>query len=137
MSILLAVSLLGLARAAEPAVRHQNEMEWKVSGTLPQGLATHDYHLVYEDPGTHGIVTLVRFSKGYSLPAHGHSHDEVILVLKGKLEIALPGKTSSIGPGEYATIPAGTPHALKVLGWSGCELLVHVTGPIDFKPASL
>jgi quercetin dioxygenase-like cupin family protein len=137
MSILLAAALLTSVHAAEPVVRHLSEMEWKVSGTLPQGLATHDYHLIYEDPATHGIVTLVRFSKGYALPAHSHTRDEVILVLKGKLEILLAGKTKTIGPGEYATIPGGTAHALKVLGWSGCELLVHVSGPIDFKPAAL
>lgn len=137
MSILLVAALLSSVRAAEPAVRHLSEMEWNVSGTLPQGLATHDYHLIYEDPATRGIITLVRFSKGYTLPAHSHTRDEVLVVLKGKLEIAFSGKTTAIGPGEYATIPAGTPHALKVLGWSGCELLVHVAGPIDFKPAAL
>lgn len=117
-------------------MRQPKDIDWKVSGTLPQGLATHDYHLVYEDPITRGIQTFVRFSKGYTLPLHQHSHDETIIVLKGKLAITMDGKTATLGSGAYAVIPAGTPHLLRVEGWSGCELIVSFSGPMDFKPAA-
>lgn len=133
-----ALALAWLAAAAfavSPIVKQPTEIDWKVSGTLPQGTATHDYHLIHEDPASRGIVALVRFSKGYDLPAHAHSKDETILVLKGKLELTMEGKTSVLGPGAYAVVPADMPHALKVQGWSGCEFVITVAGPVDFKPA--
>ena len=131
----LAALLLASSWAGEPQIRQPQDIEWKVSGTMPQGLATHDYHLIYEDPATHGILTFVRFSKGYVLAAHSHSHDESIIILKGKLEISFGGKTSTLGPGGYAVVAAGTAHALKTSGWSGCEFVASFSGPIDFKSA--
>lgn len=135
MTALLLLVLAVPAFSAEAVVRRPGDIEWKVSGTLPQGVATHDYHLLYEDPATHGIQTFVRFSKGYALPAHQHSHDETLVVLKGKLELTIGGKTETLGPGAYAVVPAGTPHAMKTGGWGGCEMMVVFGGPMDFKSA--
>ena len=137
------ITLLGLAlalavpsHAAELTLKQPSEIDWKVSGTLPQGVATHDYSLVYEDAATHGIQTLVRFSKGYELPPHTHTKDETLIVLKGKLAITVDGKKTVLGPGGYAVIPGGLAHALKVEGWSGCEMVVTFSGPMDLKPAA-
>jgi quercetin dioxygenase-like cupin family protein len=136
MILSLALALALPSFAADVVVKQPHEIDWKVSGTLPQGLATHDYSLIYEDSATHGIQTLVRFSKGYALPPHQHSADETIVVLKGKLAVTVSGKTTVLGPGAYAVIPSGTPHSLKVEGWSGCEMAISFSGPMDFKPAS-
>jgi quercetin dioxygenase-like cupin family protein len=132
LPLLAALSLT--THAVELTLKQPADLEWKVSGTLPQGVATHDYSLVYEDPATHGITTLVRFSKGYELPPHIHTHDETLIVLKGKLSVTIEGKTTTLGPGGYAVIPAGLVHAFKAGGWSGCEMVVSFAGPMDFKP---
>lgn len=134
LPLLLALSLP--SSAVELALKQPADIEWKVSGTLPQGIATHDYGLLYEDPATHGITTLVRFSKGYELPPHAHTHDETLVVLKGKLTVTIDGKETTLGPGGYAVIPAGLVHAFKTAGWSGCELVVTFAGPMDFKPGA-
>jgi quercetin dioxygenase-like cupin family protein len=134
MKILLALAVA--ACAAEAIVKTPSEIDYKVSGTLPQGAATHDYHLMYEEPKTHGIQTLVRFSKGYELASHTHTADETIVVLKGKLAVTVGGKTTTLGPGSYSVIPGGSVHALKAQGWGGCELVVTFSGPLDFKPAA-
>jgi quercetin dioxygenase-like cupin family protein len=134
---LAALGCLALsAVAADVVLKTPGEIDWKVSGTLPQGAATHDYHLIYEEPKTHGIQTFVRFSKGYELSAHQHTHDETIVVLKGKLAVTTGGKTTTLGPGSYAVLPAGTAHALKVQGWASCEMLITFAGPMDLKPAA-
>lgn len=106
------------------------DIDWKVSGSLPPGA---EYHLIYENPETHGIQLLVRLPKGYALPPHTHSHDETIYVLSGRLELESQGRKASLGPGDYAVFPAGTPHAFKAAGWKGCEMLVLVSGPYDVK----
>ena len=86
---------------AAQVVKQHDELDWKVSGSLPAGIATHDYHLIHEDKATRGITTLVRFSAGYVLPPHTHTPDEILVVLKGKLAVEMGGKTSVLKPGGY------------------------------------
>lgn len=114
-------------------VKSQDEIDWKVSGTLPSGTATHEYHLIYEDKTTHGVQTLVRFSRGFVLPGHAHTHDEALVILKGRLELEIEGRKTVLRRGSYAMIPGGTPHALRALGWRGCEMMISFSGPVDFK----
>lgn len=130
------VALLGswaLAQsAAAPVVKQASAVDWKASGSLPPGA---EYHLVYEDPKTHAVQTLVRFPKGYSLPPHSHSTDETILVLKGKLALEISGKTETLSVGGYASLPAGTIFSIKTAGFGGVEFLASFNGPFDMKPA--
>lgn len=113
-------------RVAHPAA----EIDWKASGSLPPGA---EYHLVREDPITHGVQILVRFPAGYSLPEHAHASDETLVVLKGKLLVTEGGTSTTLGPGSYALFPAGRAHALAAKGWNGCELLVSMAGAFDIK----
>ena len=126
---LLALPLL--AQSVAPVVARvvpDADITYMVSGSLPPGA---EFHLVYEDPQTHAVQLLVRFPSGYELPGHSHSHDETIVVRKGKLQVTLDGKDVVLGPGGYAVFPAGTTHALKSKG--KCELFVAVNGPYDVK----
>ena len=41
---------------------------------------------------------------------HSHDHDELFLILSGKLDIEMRGSTETLGPGELIVIPAGTEH---------------------------
>ncbi len=116
--------------AALPVVKSASQIDWKASGSLPPGA---EYHLIWEDPKTHAVQTLVRMPKGYSLPKHAHTADETILVLRGKLVLDFAGKTETVAAGGYATIPAGTEFALKAAGFGGVEFLAAFNGPFDMK----
>ena len=118
--------------AAAPVVKTASQVDWKASGSLPPG---GEYHLIYEDPKTHAVQTLVRFPKGYGLSAHSHSADETILVLKGKLVIEVAGRTETLTAGGYAVMPAGTTFALKAAGFGGADFLAAFNGPYDTKSA--
>ena len=118
--------------AAAPVVKPASKIDWKASGSLPPGA---EYHLIYEDPKTHAVQTLVRFPKGYGLPEHSHSADETILVLKGKLVIEFAGKSETLTPGGYAVFPAGTVFSLKAAGFGGADFLAAFNGPFDMKGA--
>ena len=125
------LAALGWAQgAAVPVVKTSPKINWKASGSLPPGA---EYHLIYEDPKTHAVQTLVRFPKGYELPAHSHSADETILVLRGKLVIELAGKSETLTAGGYAVIPAGTSFSLKAAGFGGTNFLAAFNGPFDMK----
>ncbi|MBI4678234.1 MAG: cupin domain-containing protein [Elusimicrobia bacterium] len=102
--------------------------DWKTSGTLPPGA---EYHLLYEEPKTHAVQLMARFKARYSLPLHHHSHDETIVVVRGRLGITANDKEDVLGPGSYARIPAKTRHALRAAGLGRTEFLVLMTGPYD------
>lgn len=49
---------------------------------------------------------------GYRTPLHVHHEtDETFLVVQGQLTVFVNGQTQVLGPGDYAFIPRGTPHA--------------------------
>lgn len=111
-----------------PTVVLPRDMEWKAPGSLPPGV---EFHAVYENKQTRAIQTLVRFAKGLVLPPHSHSHDETIIVVKGKLGVELNGQETTLIPGAYAFLPAGTVHSLRTKGWGSCEFMFSLSGPFD------
>jgi len=125
------LAILGWAQgAAVSVVKPSSKIDWKASGSLPPGA---EYHLIYEDPKTHAVQTLVRFPKGYGLPPHSHTADETILVLKGKLAIDIAGSGETLTAGGYAVIPAGTVFSLNTAGFRAAEFLAAFNGPFDMK----
>lgn len=106
------------------------EIDWKASGSMPPGT---EYHLIYEDAQTHAVQTLVRLPADYAMPSHFHTHDETIVVVKGKLAFEKDGHSTVLLPGAYAVVPAGAPHSLKTKGWGPCEMIVSLNGPFDVK----
>ncbi|MBI3288459.1 MAG: cupin domain-containing protein [Elusimicrobia bacterium] len=131
LASIAALGILSWAQdTAAPVVKNGGEIDWKASGSLPPGA---EYHLIYEDKATHAVQTLVRLPKGYELPRHSHSHDETILVIKGKLILDFGGKSQTIAPGGYAVIPAGTLFTLKAAGFGGADFLAAFNGPFDMK----
>jgi quercetin dioxygenase-like cupin family protein len=49
---------------------------------------------------------------GYRTPLHvHHDTDETFFVASGQLTLFVNGETHTLGPGDYAFIPRGTPHA--------------------------
>lgn len=133
LAVVAVLASWALAQNAEaPVVKSASKIDWKASGSLPPGA---EYHLIYEDPKTHAVQTLVRFPKGYGLPEHSHSADETILVLKGKLVIEFAGKSETLTSGGYAVFPAGTAFSLKAAGFGGADFLAAFNGPFDMKGA--
>lgn len=130
LAVLAALSWAG--EPAAPVVRQAAAVDWKASGSLPPGA---EYHLVYEDPRTHGVQALVRMPNGYSLPPHSHSADETILVLKGKLVLGFGGKEQTLTAGGFAVIPGGTVFTLESAGFGGAQFFSSFNGPYDSKPA--
>lgn len=131
MRLLFASLLLcSTASAQAPAYKIQrlDEVQWKTSGTLPPGV---EYTLLHEQPGTHAVQLLVKFPKGYALPSHSLTHDETIVVLKGKLELDFGTAPTTLGPGDHATLPAGLNHSLKAK--NTVIMLVLLDGPWEVK----
>ena len=131
-SLALASVVCRAAEAPAPIVKSSGDIDFKASGSLPPGA---EYHLIYEEPKTHAVELIVRMPKGYFLPAHRHTYDETMYVLKGKLILSFGGKEQTVGAGGYAVVPGGTVFTMKVAGFSGAQFIAAFNGPFDAKPA--
>ncbi|MCW3089010.1 MAG: hypothetical protein JWP81_79 [Ferruginibacter sp.] len=52
---------------------------------------------------------------------HTHIEEEIILLLKGDVEMYIDGKLYKAAPGDIVFLPSGVPHALKNTGKEQCE----------------
>ncbi len=63
---------------------------------------------VHGDSTTLGWVTI---KAGRKLPAHHHPHEQITLMLEGKMEMQIGDETFLLEPGVVKVIPANTPHS--------------------------
>lgn len=54
-------------------------------------------------------------SAGGGPPAHKHKWEEIYVVLSVEMDVVVDGKTTRLGPGGFAHVPADTPHAYTTL----------------------
>ena len=52
-------------------------------------------------------------------PDHGHSGDQLLIVLSGSITIRMNGETSTLKAGEEQFFPANVPHSAQI-GPEGC-----------------
>ena len=58
-------------------------------------------------------------------PTHRHAWEEIYVVTKGVLDVTVDGKTTRLGPGGFAHVPANTPHSYHTV--EDAEFLTIVT----------
>ena len=70
---------------------------------------------------------------GTGAPLHVHEDDELIVILKGELEVRLGNETHVVGPEHTLAIPPNVEHSFTVVGSGEAELLVFfpVSNPFD------
>lgn len=62
-----------------------------------------------------GNITLFAFDKNQGLSEHTAPYDALVLVIDGKADIILDGKSNITKAGEMIIMPANIPHALKAV----------------------
>ena len=62
-----------------------------------------------------GTVTFFAFDKGESLSEHSSPFDALVIVLEGKAEIRISGKSYVLGESEMIIMPADEPHGLNAV----------------------
>ena len=78
---------------------------------------------------TAGQVTL---EANIEVPTHEHPHDQVTLVISGKLEFTLGDETREMGPGDAVVIPGGVRHGVRT---TEAFVVLDVFAPVreDFR----
>ena len=59
------------------------------------------------------LVAIVTLEPQTHLPNHSHSHEQVGIILEGKLEFTIDGETRILVPGDVYTIPGNIEHEAK------------------------
>ncbi len=61
------------------------------------------------------MVTWVEMEPGSVLPEHKHGHEQISLVVEGKLELTVGGETRLMTKGDVAVVPSNVPHSGRVI----------------------
>lgn len=97
---------------------HLNEI---VKKKLTEGIIG---QYVHSKTMTVGWVTI---SKGSDLSVHQHPHEQITIMLEGKLEMQIGNETVMLEPGMIQVIPSNTPHG--AIAHTDC-VLVDVFNPV-------
>ncbi|HEY2658190.1 MAG TPA: cupin domain-containing protein [Caulobacteraceae bacterium] len=81
--------------------------------------------MLTNDMGSAVEIFDTRGPTGGGPPTHRHAWEEIYVVTKGVLDVTVDGKTTRLGPGGFAHVPANTPHSYHTV--EDAEFLTIVT----------
>lgn len=61
------------------------------------------------------MLSVVTFEPGSVVPMHQHPHEQMGVMLSGRLRFMVGGETRVLGPGDQWSIPGGVPHEVVAL----------------------
>jgi quercetin dioxygenase-like cupin family protein len=61
------------------------------------------------------MLSLVNFAPGSTVPDHAHPHEQMGMMISGRLEFTVGGVTRTLGPGDVWRIPGGVVHRVCAL----------------------
>jgi quercetin dioxygenase-like cupin family protein len=74
------------------------------------------------------MLSVVNFEPDAVVLEHSHPHEQMGMLISGRVEFTIGGVTKILGPGDVWRIPGGVPHKVVALG--GTVLAVDVFHPI-------
>jgi quercetin dioxygenase-like cupin family protein len=78
--------------------------------------------------GSGMMISVVHFDPESVVEEHAHPHEQMGMLISGRLEFTVGGITRILGPGEIWRIPGGVLHRVKAVG--GPAVAVDVFHPI-------
>lgn len=63
----------------------------------------------------HMMLSLAELAAGSVVQEHSHPHEQVGLVLEGRLVFRIGGEEKTLGPGDFFRIPGGVRHQVVTL----------------------
>jgi quercetin dioxygenase-like cupin family protein len=109
-----------------------------------QGTASEDSYFIAADSGSrhkifpgveirttagkHMMLSVVTFEPGSVVEEHAHPHEQMGMLISGRLQFTVGGVTRTLGPGEMWSIPGGVRHS--VVAADGPAVALDVFHPI-------
>ncbi len=80
--------------------------------------------------GTRLMAIWVTLDPFFEVPSHRHPHEQLGIVLEGRLTLTIGDETRVLGPGEAYAIPPDLPHGATTAA-EGCAVIDIFTPPRD------
>jgi quercetin dioxygenase-like cupin family protein len=74
------------------------------------------------------MLSYVTFEPGAVVPDHAHPHEQMGMMISGRLEFTVGGRTRVLGPGDRWSIPGGVRHSVRAL--DGPAVALDVFHPV-------
>ena len=84
-------------------------------------------------PGTNMTLSFVTLQEKQYYPVHSHPHEQMIIVLKGELDVIVEGKKYRLGVGDVLPIGGGLAHGAHTLDEQCVVLEVFSPARIEFE----
>ena len=78
-------------------------------------------------------VGVLRYKAGEGANTHSHPHEQIIIVLEGRLQFTLDGETEELGPGQAVHIPPDVPHSVRMIEDSEVVSCKGVVGGVGHR----
>ncbi len=62
------------------------------------------------------MVTFVEIGEGGVVPEHSHPHEQISVVISGKLEFSVDGEKKTVSAGEAVLVPSNASHGAIAVG---------------------
>jgi quercetin dioxygenase-like cupin family protein len=71
--------------------------------------------VIHTVAGQNAMLSVVRFEAESEVLEHSHPHEQMGLLVEGRLEFTIGGITRILEPGDIWRIPGGVPHRVRAL----------------------
>jgi quercetin dioxygenase-like cupin family protein len=78
--------------------------------------------------GDHIMLSIVHLATDSIVPEHAHTHEQMGMMIAGKLEFTIGGVTRIVEPGDIWRIPGNVPHKVRTL--EGPAIALDVFHPV-------
>lgn len=71
--------------------------------------------------GERMLLSLVDLEAHATIPPHSHPHEQVGIVVSGRMELTVDGETREVAPGDVYVVPGGVTHSVR-MGAEPCQV---------------
>lgn len=61
------------------------------------------------------MMTYMEFEPNAIIPEHKHPHEQITMILEGKMDMIVGGKKKIVSKGDVVAVPANIPHSAQIL----------------------
>ena len=84
--------------------------------------------------GSQVELAILRFKKGEGAKIHQHPQEQILYLLKGRMQVTTGGKDTVIGPGQAAMFAPDIPHGTVMLDDVECVSVKGVINGLGHRP---
>lgn len=105
--------------------------------TIPEELVTPEKSTAMARmiTGSQIELAILRFKAGEGAKVHAHPQEQILYMLKGRMQVSVDGGLTVIGPGQAAHFAPDVPHGTVMLDDVECVSVKGIVAGLGHRPA--